>query len=117
MGTELLEKLVRPIAGAIYSTDPANLSINPKLKADFLETGSLAKAVAKGLSGPAIASVDGGMFRLVDALAEQAEEAGAELVTGARVNSLDLTESGASVTAEIDGTSIAIDAEHVILGD
>lgn len=115
MGTELLEKLVRPIAGAIYSTDPANLSINPKLKADFLETGSLAKAVAKGLSGPAVASVDGGMFRLVDALAEQAEEAGAELVTGARVNSLDLTESGASVTAEIDGTSIAIDAAHIIL--
>lgn len=116
MGTAVLERLVRPIAGAIYSSDPSNLAINPQLKADFLAEGSLAKAVAKGLSGPAVASVVGGMFRLVDTLARQAQEAGAELLTSATVTSLGRAPAGqTTVTALVEGAERSFVASHTVL--
>lgn len=116
MGTAILERLVRPIAGAIYSTDPSNLAINPQLKADFVAEGALAKAVAKRMSGPAVASVHGGMFRLVDTLTTQAEQAGARLVTRATVTALHTAAAGrARVTAIIDDVEHSFDASHVVL--
>lgn len=102
MGTEVLEKLVRPIAGSIYSADPAKLAINPDLKRAFLEHGSLTKAVESQLSGPAIESIAGGMHTLVETLAAQAEEGGADLRTNAPVTSITPTEAGYEVATEAE---------------
>lgn len=120
MGSELLEKLVRPIATAIYSTDPAKLAINPQLAADFRSAGTLSAAVARGLSGPAVASVKGGMFHLVDTLVAQAEDAGAVLVTDAKVISVKNCETASASSAVTvkylrDGLTETLNADHVIL--
>lgn len=107
MGDELVDRLVAPIAGAIYSTHPDNLAIDPVLKQNFLHTGSLARAVAEGLTGPATSSVVGGMNQLPRRLAEQAEAAGARIVTGARVEAMGPT------SVRVGGRTV--EADHIVL--
>lgn len=111
MGDELVEKLVAPIVSAIYSTHPDNLALDPTLKKNFLEYGSLAQAVATGLSGPAIATVVGGMHRLPQRLAQQAQAAGAQIRTGAKVVQIGRN----SVTIQDAGTSETIRAAHIVM--
>ncbi|MDU4206004.1 MAG: NAD(P)-binding protein, partial [Cutibacterium acnes] len=93
MGSEVLRRLVTPIAGGIHAADPHLLSVDvvsPGLRAAAQATGSLAAGVALCRSrmpaGPAVASVAGGMFIMPAELRRQAEQAGATTMTrvGAR---------------------------------
>ncbi|MDO5723756.1 MAG: FAD-dependent oxidoreductase [Flaviflexus sp.] len=115
MGEAVLDLLVAPIATAIYSADPSRLAINPKLMADFMHTGSLAKAVGLAATGPAIQSLVGGMHQLPAALAKRAAQRGARLLTSAKVTGLEANGSGYAIRALIDGAEEKLSADHVVL--
>ena len=90
MGAGVLERLVRPIVAGIHSADPADLAadvVMPGLRRATAELGSLSAAVAAvlerrrarqdGAGGRSVdAVVEGGLFRLTDALREAIEAGG-----------------------------------------
>ena len=90
MGAGVLERLVRPIVAGIHSADPADLAadvVMPGLRRATAELGSLSAAVAAvlerrrarrdGVGGRSVdAAVEGGLFRLTDALREAIEAGG-----------------------------------------
>ena len=91
LGKAVLEKVVAPVAGGIHSasTDRLNADtvfrgLRPALK----EHGSLVKAVAalRGLKPgkPAVLAPEGGMFRLVETLAQRIEEGGGLILSHVR---------------------------------
>ena len=90
MGAGVLKRLVRPIVAGIHSADPADLAadvVMPGLRRATAELGSLSAAVAAvlerrrarqdGAGGRSVdAAVEGGLFRLTDALREAIEAGG-----------------------------------------
>ena len=95
MGDAVLRRLVAPVVGGVYSSDPEVLdvdSVAPGLRAAVARHGSLGAAVGAMRSaapaGSAVAGLDGGMGRLSEALVSDLAEAGARLLTGARADSL-----------------------------
>ena len=97
MGAGVLERLVRPIVAGIHSADPADLAadvVMPGLRRATAELGSLSAAVAAvlerrrarkdGAGGRSVdAAVEGGLFRLTDALREAIEAGGGSVRTRA----------------------------------
>ena len=95
MGAGVLDRLVRPIVAGIHSADPANLAADvvvPGLRRATAELGSLSAAVAAvlerrrarrdGAGGRSVdAAVEGGLFRLTDALREAIEAGGGSVRT------------------------------------
>ena len=95
MGAGVLERLVRPIVAGIHSADPADLAadvVMPGLRRATAELGSLSAAVAAvlerrrarkdGAGGRSVdAAVEGGLFRLTDALHEAIEAGGGSVRT------------------------------------
>lgn len=95
MGAGVLERLVRPIVAGIHSADPADLAadvVMPGLRRATAELGSLSVAVAAvlerrrarqdGAGGRSVdAAVEGGLFRLTDALREAIEAGGGSVRT------------------------------------
>lgn len=95
MGAGVLERLVRPIVAGIHSADPADLAadvVMPGLRRATAELGSLSAAVAAvlerrrarqdGTGGRSVdAAVEGGLFRLTDALREAIEAGGGSVRT------------------------------------
>ena len=95
MGAGVLERLVRPIVAGIHSADPADLAadvVMPGLRRATAELGSLSAAVAAvlerrrarrdGMGGRSVdAAVEGGLFRLTDALREAIEAGGGSVRT------------------------------------
>ncbi|WP_454921689.1 protoporphyrinogen/coproporphyrinogen oxidase [Actinomyces naeslundii] len=95
MGAGVLDRLVRPIVAGIHSADPANLAADvvvPGLRRATAELGSLSAAVAAvlerrrarrdGTGGRSVdAAVEGGLFRLADALREAIEAGGGSVRT------------------------------------
>ena len=95
MGAGVLERLVRPIVAGIHSADPADLAadvVMPGLRRATAELGSLSAAVAAllerrrarqdGGGGRSVdAAVEGGLFRLTDALREAIEAGGGSVRT------------------------------------
>ena len=95
MGTGVLDRLVRPIVAGIHSADPADLAADvvvPGLRRATAELGSLSAAVAAvlerrrarrdGAGGRSVdAAVEGGLFRLTDALREAIEAGGGSVRT------------------------------------
>ena len=95
MGAGVLERLVRPIVAGIHSADPADLAadvVMPGLRRATAELGSLSAAVAAvlerrrarqdGAGGRSVdAAVEGGLFRLADALREAIEAGGGSVRT------------------------------------
>ena len=95
MGAGVLERLVRPIVAGIHSADPAALAadvVMPGLRRATAELGSLSAAVAAvlerrrarqdGAGGRSVdAAVEGGLFRLTDALREAIEAGGGSVRT------------------------------------
>ena len=95
MGAGVLERLVRPIVAGIHSADPADLAadvVMPGLRRATAELGSLSAAVAAvlkrrrtrrgGEGGRSVdAAVEGGLFRLTDALREAIEAGGGSVRT------------------------------------
>ncbi|MDP9800988.1 oxygen-dependent protoporphyrinogen oxidase [Arcanobacterium wilhelmae] len=110
MGEELMEKIVAPIVSAVYSIHPDRLALDPVLGANFARLGTLSAAVAAGLDGPAIGSIEGGMSRLPLRLAQLARAAGAEIRTGAKVVGL---EPGAILVRDAGATGGAAGAAGV----
>ena len=76
---DALDGLVAPVVRGVHSTSPAEVQVEqvaPGLRALMLSAGSLAAAVrarrAKAPAGSLVASLRGGLFRLVDALVQSA---------------------------------------------
>ena len=119
MGRTVVDRLVEPVAGGVYSTDPDELDVDavaPRLRAALRETGSLAKAVRRlrgtaARPGSAVAGLDGGMFSLVEALRADLERHGGKVSTGAGVDGLTPADVGWRL-ATPDGT---LDADEVVL--
>ena len=95
MGAGVLKRLVRPIVAGIHSADPADLAadvVMPRLRRATAELGSLSAAVAAvlerrrarqdGAGGRSVdAAVEGGLFRLTDALREAIAAGGGSVRT------------------------------------
>lgn len=95
LGEEVYERLVRPVAGGIYSAEPEALAtdvIIPGLRSTLSETGSLVGAAAQLRSaappGAVVSSVVGGMFRLSQELATQVTARGGRILTRTVVTGL-----------------------------
>lgn len=109
MGHRVLDRLVAPVAGGVYSTPPERMPLAlaaPGLAQAMRETGSLGAAVARqraAAAGTAVAGLRGGMHTLVDALAADLERLGAVVHLGSELpgpGAADLTVlAGAPTTA------------------
>jgi oxygen-dependent protoporphyrinogen oxidase len=95
MGRAVRDGLVAPVTRGVYSRDPGDLALAvaaPTLIDRMRELGSLAAAVrglrANAPAGSLVAGLRGGMFRLVDALADACRDAGVDIRTGVHVDEL-----------------------------
>lgn len=91
LGKAVLEKVVAPVAGGIHSASTDRLNADTVLRglrSALKEHGSLVKAVAalRGLKPgkPAVLAPEGGMFRLVETLAQRIEEGGGLILSHVR---------------------------------
>lgn len=122
MGARVLDRLVAPLAGGVYSADPEVLDVGtvaPGLNNAITRAGSLsggvalvleerAAAVARGDAAPSNASkpgsavlgIRGGVHRIAERLVERAREHRAELRTGVRVATAEPVEAGWRVVTE-----------------
>ncbi|GEK80478.1 protoporphyrinogen oxidase [Agrococcus baldri] len=117
MGQRVLDRLVAPLAGGVYSADPELLDIAvvaPGLNGGITRAGSLSggvafvleeRAAAAGAAegrtpGSAVQGLRGGIHRLAERLAERAREHRAEIRTGVRVRSAAETDDGWLVTSD-----------------
>lgn len=87
LGERALDVLVTPVVSGVHSADPDVLdadAIAPGLRAALAREGSLCRAAAAlrhaAPAGSAVAGLDGGMNRLVEALVEDLRERGATLL-------------------------------------
>lgn len=108
MGRAVLDGLVAPVVRGVYSREPDDLPLavaSPTLLDRMREHGSLAAAVAdlraNAPAGSLVAGLRGGMFRLVDALADACRRIGVDIRTGVRV---DEVPPGAVLAASTPGT-------------
>ncbi len=106
LGVEVLDRLVRPVAGGIHAADPSELTVDtvaPGLRAALAEHGSLiAAAAAVRAAAPAVSpvvSVAGSLSRLSDALADRIVAAGGEVRTGRTTVSISPAPSQSLVAA------------------
>lgn len=105
MGRAVLERLVAPISGGVYSSDARNLDVAlvaPGLNEAMSRAGSLSGGVAQLVGegarpGSAVQGIRGGMHRLPAALAAAASKRRVEIRTEAAVTSIARTERGWSV--------------------
>jgi len=112
MGRAVLEGLVAPVARGVHSTDPDALDLDraaPGLRQALLSAGNLGQAVrslrAKAPAGSLVASLRGGMFRLVDALASDLDRFGVRVRTATEVTAFDAagvtTAAGERIRGEV----------------
>lgn len=91
MGDAILEKLVAPVVEGIHSTHPDDLPVTavPGLVHNLLRENSLGRAVARmridAPAGSLVASLEGGMATLVDALLAELDRFGVPVEYGVRV--------------------------------
>lgn len=94
LGDAVAEHLIKPIAGGIHTSDPDSLAVDavsPGLHAEALRQESLlraATAITAKNPGAKIAQTTGGMFRLIEALAEKIVAGGGKILTKHAVTSL-----------------------------
>ncbi|KHK99798.1 protoporphyrinogen oxidase [Microbacterium mangrovi] len=102
MGEAVLDKLVAPVTSGVYSARPDDIDVElaaPGLSAALTRAGSLSGAVgnlragaaAKGAKAPgsAVEGIEGGMFRLVEAIRARLEALEVDLRTAAPVAALE----------------------------
>lgn len=91
MGDAILERLVAPVVEGIHSTHPDDLPVAavPGLVHNLLRENSLGRAVARmridAPAGSLVASLEGGMTTLVDALLAELDRFGVPVEYGVRV--------------------------------
>ncbi|MFG6402969.1 protoporphyrinogen oxidase [Microbacterium sp. P04] len=127
MGAKVLDRLVAPVTTGVYSARPDDIDVDlaaPGLNAALTRTGSLSGAVTdlRGARttapGSAVEGIDGGMGRLVNALAARLRERGVEVRTGAEVTALlpSASPDAAAWTVVLpDGEQLPADAVLVAL--
>ena len=110
LGQAVLEKVVAPVAGGIHSASTDRLNADTTLRGlrpALKEHGSLVKAVAalRGLKPgkPAVLAPEGGMFRLVETLAQRIEEGGGLILS--HVRALDLAPVANEPDAAVDSVA------------
>ena len=119
MGDAVLRRLVAPVVGGVYSSDPDVLdvdSVAPGLRAALAKHGSLAGAVASlrasAPAGSAVAGLAGGMGMLSRALEKDLLALGVTVRTGAAVTAVERSGSGWTVSVAGDlepGETISAD--------
>jgi len=90
MGRRVLDRLVEPVAGGVYATDPDTLEVQtvaPGLSAAMVRAGSLAGAAREmrgggERSGSAVATLTGGLHTLLPTLVRAVRAAGGDVRTG-----------------------------------
>ncbi|MDN4639796.1 FAD-dependent oxidoreductase [Agreia sp. PsM10] len=98
MGQAVLDRLVTPIVGGVHSASPTVIDVHavaPGLTKAMTNQGSLSGAVlalleergSKVAAGSAVGGIDGGMFRLVEALVADCEKFGVEFRMSTAVQS------------------------------
>ncbi|WP_411734183.1 FAD-dependent oxidoreductase [Paeniglutamicibacter sp.] len=123
MGSAVLENLVTPVVSGVHSADPDTLDVDaiaPGLRASVLKHGSLARAVAAmrnaAPAGSAVASISGGMNRLVAALLADLKAAGVHLHANSQVAAIAPNAEGTGFRIELapraDDAAVAKDAKH-----
>lgn len=101
MGAKVRDRLVAPVTAGVYSAQPEDVDTEvaaPGLNAALTRAGSLSGGVAqllaeradraKNAPGSAVEALSGGMSALVDALAADLAQLGANVRTGADVQTL-----------------------------
>ncbi|QCR42222.1 protoporphyrinogen oxidase [Curtobacterium sp. SGAir0471] len=118
MGERVLDDLVVPVAGGVYSTHPDQLDpdrVAPGLRAALQREGSLARAVlalrSRATAGSAVQGIRGGIVRLVDELVADMTTYGVDVRTGTRATAI---ERFAVETVRADGTRERLPAQHVL---
>ncbi len=102
MGRAVVTRLVEPVAGGVYSTDPDELDVDavqPRLRQALRDNGSLAGAVTALRSsaarpGSAVGGLAGGMYGMVQALVRGIESLGGTVSTGVPVERMRRTTDG-----------------------
>ncbi|WP_022886914.1 protoporphyrinogen/coproporphyrinogen oxidase [Glaciibacter superstes] len=119
MGRRVLERLVEPVAGGVYSAPASDLEVDvvaPGLNAALTTTGSLSGAVlamrSSAPAGSAVGGLRGGMSRLVSALIADLEHYGAQIVTGAMVTALSRTDAAADPATDETETDASATARR-----
>ncbi len=118
MGERVLDDLVVPVAGGVYSTHPDQLDpdrVAPGLRAALQREGSLARAVlalrSRATAGSAVQGIRGGIVRLVDELVADMTTYGVDVRLHTRATAV---ERFAVETAAADGTRERLPAQHVL---
>ncbi|WP_308222931.1 FAD-dependent oxidoreductase [Curtobacterium citreum] len=118
MGERVLDDLVVPVAGGVYSTHPDQLDpdrVAPGLRAALQREGSLARAVlalrSRATAGSAVQGIRGGIARLVDELVADTATYGVDVRLGTRATAI---ERFAVETVTADGTVERLPAQHVL---
>ncbi|WP_375385336.1 protoporphyrinogen oxidase [uncultured Microbacterium sp.] len=119
MGDRVLERLVAPVTGGVYSARPDDIDVDvaaPGLNSALTRAGSLAGAVGQlagarsGSPGSAVEGIDGGMSRLPSALRSRLVELGADVRTSVRVEAVTAADSGWAITIADAGAALHADA-------
>lgn len=111
MGTGVLEKLVAPVVEGVHSRHPDEVPVSalgdvPRHLSRGIPLAAAVRRVREAApAGSLVASLDGGLHTLVDALVAGIEAAGGEIVSGATAELIDegtitLTRANGSVSRE-----------------
>ncbi|PZF54085.1 protoporphyrinogen oxidase [Curtobacterium sp. MCSS17_008] len=118
MGERVLDDLVVPVAGGVYSTHPDQLDpdrVAPGLRAALQREGSLARAVlalrSRSAAGSAVQGIRGGIVRLVDELVADMTTYRVDVRLGTRATAV---ERFAVETVRADGSRERLPAQHVL---
>ncbi|MGV2982394.1 protoporphyrinogen oxidase [Microbacterium sp. AGC85] len=116
MGDKVRDRLVAPVTAGVYSAHPDDVDTEvaaPGLNEALTRAGSLSGGVAQLLAdradrakkapGSAVEALAGGMHVLVDALADDLDELGATVLTGAGVQALTRESGQWAVTFPVVG--------------
>ncbi|WP_363321873.1 protoporphyrinogen oxidase [Arthrobacter burdickii] len=122
MGDEVLNRLVAPVAGGVFSADPDDLdvdSVAPGLRATMARLGSLGAAAGAlrtaAPAGAAVGGLVGGMAQLRDALVQELRASGADLRTGEQVTAISSSGAGWTVTTEHSTLTRHIRADGILV--
>ncbi|MBE0008738.1 MULTISPECIES: protoporphyrinogen oxidase [unclassified Arthrobacter] len=128
MGVDVLDRLVAPVVGGVFSADPDDLdvdSVAPGLRKMMKKHGSLGAAVgamrAAAPAGSAVGGLSGGMAQLTRVLTIELRAAGVHLQPGNEVRSIARAGTGWTITTsastgtEPTGTESTMTADAVVM--
>ncbi|UFU02024.1 FAD-dependent oxidoreductase [Ruania suaedae] len=123
MGPAVLDRLVRPIVRGVHSVEPEELRAEvllPRIHERLTTHGSLAAALADlraaSPAGSAVAAIDGGVHRLIEALVRDLTTRGVTLAPATLVREARRTSAGWELTVtDHDGAPRLLQATSLVL--